>query len=149
MDSTESRTIKGNFGPNQEPKLKATIYLPNGVDPVEVEMTISTGTRQTIISATDWKRSGLDMDEYQWRQWAITGRSVQASARVHATLVMSDTEEERHFRHLPVILLAPGEGPNSVAGIDLLAGMTMTMHAQAGVLTLLVPEPGMPVTPVT
>ena len=148
MEAQETRTIKGTFGPDGEPILKAKVYLPNGVDPVEIEMRVSTGTTQTIIAAPDWQRAGFHPDEYQWRQWAITGRSVQAAKDVDVTLVMNDTEEGRHFRHLPVMLLAPGEGLHSVAGTDLLANASMTMNAQAGVLILVVPEPGLPVSPV-
>ena len=147
----KTSTIAGKYGPNGEPLLLATLYLPCSMKPIEVTLLVSTGTKQTIIAAQDWQRSDLDTEEWHWRQKAMRqAESVSDDTRV--TLVMSDTEGLRHHRGISAILAKPGQTAHSVAGLDLLADSILHMNPSQGVLTIEVPEQGLhydPLPPIT
>lgn len=141
-------TIPGHYGPQGEPLLNATLYLPCSVDPIEVTLLISTGAIQTIIAARDWQRSDLDIAEWRWRQSAMRRAGEPPSDDTRVTLVMSDTEGRRHHRGISAILAQPEHINHSVAGLDLLADSILHMNPQKEVLTIVVPEQGMHYEPI-
>ena len=140
-------TIPGHHGPQGEPLLNATLYLPCGVDPIDVTLLISTGANQTIIAAQDWQRSDLDIAEWRWRQKAMQRAGEPPSEDTRVTLAMSDTEGRRHHRSISAILAQTDHINHSVAGLDLLAGSVLHMNPQKGVLTIVVPEQGLQYNP--
>ena len=114
--------------------------------PSRSPLTISTGVYQTRISALDWQQTDFSMKEHRWRKWATGDKHPSDTNEVSATLAMSDTDENRHYRTMQVILLEQGESPRSIAGTDLLANTVLTMNAQAGILKLEMPELGIPLS---
>ena len=148
----KTSTIAGTYGPNREPLLQATLYLPCGTDPIEVTLLVNTSASKTIIAAKDWQRSDFDIEEWHWRQKAMrqAGESVSDDTRV--TLVMSDTEGLRHHRSISAILADPDQTTHSMAGLDLLADSALHMNPSEGILTIEVPEQGLhydPLPPIT
>ena len=133
-------TIPGHYGPQGEPLLNATLYLPCSVDPIDVTLLISTGTNQTIIAAQDWQRSDLDITEWRWRQKAMQRAGEPPSEDTRVTLVMGDTKGRRHHRGISAILAQPDHINHSVAGLDLLAGSVLHMNPRDHILTVQLPD---------
>ena len=146
MTTPETATIAGTFDHDGRPTIKATLYLPNSTAPIEITLTISTGACQTRISALDWQQTDFSMTEHRWRKWTTGDNHPSKTNEVSATLAMSDTDGKRHYRTMQVILLDQGEAPRSIAGTDLLANTVLTINAQAGILTLEMPELGLPLS---